>query len=171
MYVWHRDPDIPYSVLSTWILCVLSTNILYLSYTTITYFKTAQPRSHKQTDNLWWNMRTISDEIKIFPGARKQFESTKQIIWQPSHFHCNRHLSLQLVFINKSSDNDDVIKWKHFPRHRSPVNSPHKGQWRGALMFSLICVWKNGLVNTREAGDLIRYRAHYDVIVMRYVRK
>ena len=41
---------------------------------------------------------------------------------------------------------DDVIKWKHFPRYwpfvrgipRSPVNSPHKGQWRGALMFSLI---------------------------------
>ena len=23
--------------------------------------------------------------------------------------------------------------------HRSPVNSPHKGQWRGALMSSLIC--------------------------------
>ena len=42
---------------------------------------------------------------------------------------------------------DDVIKWKHFPRylpfvrgiHWSLVNSPHKGQWRGALMFSLIC--------------------------------
>ena len=42
---------------------------------------------------------------------------------------------------------DDVIKWKHFPCywpfvrgiHRWPVNSPHKGQWRGALMFSLIC--------------------------------
>ena len=28
-----------------------------------------------------------------------------------------------------------------------PVNSPHKGQWRGALMFSLICVWINGWVN------------------------
>ena len=48
---------------------------------------------------------------------------------------------------------DDVIKWKHFPRywpfvrgiHRSPVNSPHKGQWRGTLIFSLICVWINGL--------------------------
>ena len=69
---------------------------------------------------------------------------------------------------------DDVIKWKHFPRycpfvrgiHRSPVNSPHKGQWGGALMFSLICVWINGWVNNREAGDLIRYRAHYDVTVM-----
>ena len=69
---------------------------------------------------------------------------------------------------------DDVIKWKHFPRywpfvrgiHRGPVNSPHKGQWRGALMFSFICVWINGWVNNRKAGDLRRYRAHYDVIVM-----
>ena len=43
---------------------------------------------------------------------------------------------------------------------------PHKGQWRGAWMFSLICVWINGWVNNREAGDLRRYRAHYDVIVM-----
>ena len=47
-----------------------------------------------------------------------------------------------------------------------PVNSPHKGQWRGALMFSLICVWINGWVNNREAGDLRRYRAQYDVTVM-----
>ena len=69
---------------------------------------------------------------------------------------------------------DDVIKWKHFPRywpfvrgmHRSPFNSPHKGQWRGALMFSLICVWINGWVNDREASDLKRYRAHYGVTVM-----
>ena len=50
--------------------------------------------------------------------------------------------------------------------HRSPVNSPHKGQWRGALMFSLICVWINDRVNNREAGDLRRYRAHYDVTLM-----
>ena len=49
---------------------------------------------------------------------------------------------------------------------RSPVNSPHKGQWRGALMFSLICAWLNVWVNTREAGDLRRHRGHYDVIVM-----
>ena len=47
-----------------------------------------------------------------------------------------------------------------------PVNSPYNGQWRGTLMFSLICVWINGWVNNREAGDLRRYRAHYDVTVM-----
>ena len=48
---------------------------------------------------------------------------------------------------------------------RSPVNSPHKGQWRGALIFSLICAWTSGWVNYREAGDLRRHRAHYDVTV------
>ena len=69
---------------------------------------------------------------------------------------------------------DDVIKWKHFPRywpfmrgiHRSPVNSPHKGQWRGALMFCLISAWINGWVNNREIGGLRRHRAHYDVPVL-----
>ena len=48
---------------------------------------------------------------------------------------------------NISCHHDDVIKWKHFPCywpfvwgiHRSPVNSPHKGQQHEALMFSLIC--------------------------------
>ena len=69
---------------------------------------------------------------------------------------------------------DDVIKWKHFSRYwrlvwgipRLPVNSPHIGQWRGALMFSLICARINGWANNREAGDFRRHRAHYDVIVM-----
>ena len=82
-------------------------------------------------------------------------------------------IALRIILV-VSELHDEVIKWKHFPRywpfvrgiHRSTVNSPHKGQWRGALMFFLICVWMNGWVNNREAGDLRRYRAHYDVIVM-----
>ena len=48
-----------------------------------------------------------------------------------------------------------------------PVNSPHKGQWRGALMFSLICAQINGWVNNGGAGDFNRHRAHYDVIVIK----
>ena len=98
----------------------------------------------------------------IFRYARNVCKSAIRLIWyNPIRFDTN-------VL------HDDVIKWKHFPRnwpfvrgiHRSPVNSPHKGQWRGALMFSLICVW----INNREAGDLRRYRAHYDVIVMKNVK-
>ena len=42
----------------------------------------------------------------------------------------------------------------------------HKGQWRGALMFSLICAWTNIWANNWDAGDLRRHRALYDVIVM-----
>ena len=65
----------------------------------------------------------------------------------------------------------DVIQWKNFPRYwplcgEWPVNSPHKGQWSGAWMLSLICAWINSWVNNREAGDLTRLHAHYDIIVM-----
>ena len=69
---------------------------------------------------------------------------------------------------------DAVIKWKHFPRycpfvrgiHRSPVNSPHKGQWRGALVFLWSAPWISGWVNNLEDADLRRHRAHYDVTLM-----
>ena len=49
-----------------------------------------------------------------------------------------------------------------------PVNSSYKGQWRGALMFSLICIWIKVWVNNSEAGDLRCHRGHYDVNVMVY---
>ena len=83
-------------------------------------------------------------------------------------------LHTRISFVNIMVIHDDVIKWKHFPRywtfvrriHRLPVNSPHKGQWRGALRFSLIGAWISGWVNNGESGDLRRHLAHYDVIVM-----
>ena len=54
--------------------------------------------------------------------------------------------------------------------HRSPVISPHKGQWRGVLMGIFICAWINGWVNNHKAGDLRRRRAHYGIIVMDMIR-
>ena len=94
-----------------------------------------------------------------------------------NHFTWSRKATYFLFFSQKFS-HDDVIKWKHFPRywpfvrgiHRSPVNFPHKGQRRGALMFTLICARINGWVNNRETGDLRRYCPHYDVIVMKCVQ-
>ena len=47
-----------------------------------------------------------------------------------------------------------------------PPPPPPKGQWHGALMFSLIWAWINGWVNYCEAGDLRCNRVHYDVTVM-----
>ena len=96
--------------------------------------------------------------------------------WQ-SIFPMNNQYVLYVVSLitlqRWSLRHGDVIKWKHFPRywpyirgiHRSPVNSPHKGQWRGALMFTLICARINGWVNNCEAGDLWRHRNGYDMII------
>ena len=122
------------------------------------------------------------------PGSK---HSCSEVLSRPSidrKIHLNIKLELPVVGISNirilyewvtwaiwvRDTHDDVIKWKHFPRnwpfvrevHRSPVNFPHKGQWRGALMFSLIYAWINDWVNNREAGDLRRQNGHYDVIVM-----
>ena len=93
-----------------------------------------------------------------------------------SNFVATMHYGTSRVSLTFShlSLHDDVIKLKHFlcywpfvrGIHRSLVNSPHKGQWRGALMFSLICAWTNDWVNNRYPGDLRRHRAHWDVTVM-----
>ena len=103
--------------------------------------------------------------IPYEPISRNWFIVDIEQIYTKWH---NYNVQLQPQFFQRK------IKWKHFPRywpfvrgiHRSPVNSPHKGQWREALIYSLICAWINDRVNNREAGDLRRHRAHYDVIVM-----
>ena len=58
---------------------------------------------------------------------------------------CGMNLAFQMEWSQTSWVNhDDDIKWNYFPRYWSFVSgihrSPHKGQWRGALIFSLICL-------------------------------
>ena len=52
----------------------------------------------------------------------------------------------------------------------SPITDefPCKDPWRGALMFSFSCAWINGWANNKDASDLKRHRADYDVTVMEY---
>ena len=70
-----------------------------------------------------------------------------------------------------SGPHDDIFRVTGPLCGNSPVTGefPHKGQWRGALIFPLICAWTNGWVNNRDASDLIRHRAHYDFTVMQHV--
>ena len=127
----------------------------------------------------WFEISSIQTIILLIDSLRISYGNAhKWMLREPSDGKpilfqvmgwCRRHQA-----ITRANFHDDVIKWKHFPRnwpfvrgiHRSPVNSPHKGQWRGALMFSLICVWINDWVNNREAGDLRRHLDHYGVSVM-----
>ena len=70
-----------------------------------------------------------------------------------------------MTFLMRTSSNGNIFRvtgplWGEFTGHRW---IPRKGQWCGALMFSLICAWINGWVNNREDGDLRRHHGHYDV--------
>ena len=86
----------------------------------------------------------------------------------------------------RTTTRKNMAWWRHqmenFPRywpfvrgiHRSPVDSPHKGQWRGASMFSFICAWPNGWANNMEHGTWTREVpccfswSHDDVIKWRH---
>ena len=83
-------------------------------------------------------------------------------------FECNHCLVIFRTFRTVFS----FPWWRHQMEAFSPLlplcagnssvtgeSPPHKGQWRGALMFSLICAWT-------DAGDLWHHRAHCDVSVM-----
>ena len=86
----------------------------------------------------------------------------------------NKIVTHLLCALRAQSHYDDVMKWKYFPLYWPFVREftghrwiPRaKSRWHGALMFSLICPWINSWVNNREAGDLRRHRAQYDVILM-----
>ena len=99
-----------------------------------------------------------SNTVEIRSDMKKNLQNTH-----------NRHFPRQVMgflLCVHNLNHDDVIKWKHFPCYWPFVQSPQKGQWRWALMFSLICAWINGWVNNREPGDLRRHGTHYDVTVM-----
>ena len=92
------------------------------------------------------------------------------IHWKQYNDHKRRSLSAYISWWRHQMETFFALLAICAENSPAPVNYPHKGQRRGALLFSLICawVWVNGWVNNREAGDLRRHRAHYDAIVMFY---
>ena len=101
------------------------------------------------------------------PQATSRARSASFLLMHRCHWPC--------CWMNNC--HDDVIKWKYFPRywpfvrgiHRSPVNSPHKSQCRGALMFFLVCASiKKGLSKQswgwRFQTPTCSLWRHYDVI-------
>ena len=102
-----------------------------------------------------WIPRTKASDAKLWCSLWYAPEYT--IVRMVNLRRHRAHYDVIVMIKYKMIIHNDVIKWKHFPRywpfvrgiHRSPVNSPHKGQWRKALMFSLICAW----IYNCEAGE------------------
>ena len=130
---------------------------------------------------IWGNMTTSKSAQRFnysYCSIYIAFGNKMEKVTNSANSSCSIRYCVTLgsSFLEHSRSHDDVIKWRHFPRyrpfvrgmHRSSVNSPHKGQWREALIFPLILAWTNSWVNNREAGDLRHYFADYDANVMRF---
>ena len=107
-----------------------------------------------RSSQVWIDVCTpgLSDRARVRQGKarfmdnrvlfKERLRSLSHELVQEPTFH-----AMSLTASPYRASHYDVTEWKHFPRHwpsvwviyRSPANSPHKGQWRGALMFSLIC--------------------------------
>ena len=129
----------------------------------------SQRASNTEIDSIWWDhhVQYVSNGVT---AVLKSKPSTCDIMGLILSYVAVIVIKKQLI----CRLHDDVIKWKHFSRywpfvrgiHRSPVNSSHKGQWRGTLMVSSIRTLMNCWVNNNEAGDLRRHHAHYDITIM-----
>ena len=95
----------------------------------------------------------------------KQLQSAS-VIGPDIHKTFTRSLS-ELYMMTSSHGN--IFRVTDLCEGNSPVNSPHKGQWGGALVFSLIYVWANGWVNNRDAGELRRHWAYYAITLCLFV--
>ena len=102
----------------------------------------------------------ISDEL----NNRSDITSYAQVVCIDQHYtrhRPNRWLLRNIAWttfrciIMMASSNGNIFRVTgpmcgEFTGHRW-IPLTHKGQWRGALVFSLICVWTNGWVNNRDA--------------------
>ena len=127
--------------------------------------------------NLVWNLNTKSTyEIAVCMGFPAQVlvhicyeewviarASTQFKIHRLRSYQVDSSRWLVTVAIMMTSSNGNIFRVTGL---LLPTNSTHKGQWRGVLMFSLICARTNGYANHRDAGDLRRHRANYHLTVM-----
>ena len=97
-------------------------------------------------------METLSHQLRSPHG-----QGPPLLTW----FNLNPNMDKQLLIIYKV--------WDRITYPFPNFNGACRNTWwrsRGALIFSLICIWINSWVNNREAGDLRRHHAHHDVVVM-----
>ena len=119
--------------------------------------------------NNWsrWGMapRKLSHAHKSSMAAGSVSTNPTLVIWRKTYSY-KKFVCLEVSYLCMMTSSNGNIFSRYWPFvrgiHRSPVVSPHKGQWRGALMFSLICTRNLN----RDAGDLRRHHAHHDVTVM-----
>ena len=148
-----------------WLMhCGIYEMVLLRRYTA--YVHTDSPLSSRWLQMSWHHISTWPSAVTMLNRLRLYFCMNSLV--HPRYTH-TFHFSTATIVVH-----GDVIKWKHFTRYWSFVRGtighwwtpPRKGQWRGALVFSLICARTNCQASNRDAGHLGRYRTYYDFTVL-----
>ena len=124
---------------------------------------------------LWARKNVQSFAKNIIPIGKSSLLTGRIYFATVQDMHaCHWPLSL-VIHVECVVMHDDVIKWKHFPRVTGHLCVEFTGpRWIPRTKASdaeLWCFlwsasWINGWVNNREADDLRRHRALYEVIAM-----
>ena len=154
------------------IMTTMASQITSLTVVYSTVYSDADQRKHQRSASLAFVRGIHRDRWKCFHLMTSSCEWNR---FTACNTNCNQAL-FWYCFMNFTSDNcaANITQVKFMMtssngkvfRVSDHLCGEFTGQWRRALMLSLICTWINVWVNNREAGDLRRYRAHYDVTVM-----
>ena len=109
---------------------------------------------------------TISN---VYSDSGRQTKYTDLITNKAVSIWPSYNWTSSMVAIMMTSSNGNISALLAICARNSPVAGEFPAQrpvTRSFDGFFFICVWINGWVNNREAGDLRRYRGHLDVIVM-----
>ena len=109
--------------------------------------------SHEMLPGLLANMLIHVDKIHIFDTKKKICE---QNIFLPLFTQWRHQKETFSALLAHCEGNSPVTG--EFPSQR-PVSDAQ-------LWWFFTCVWTKGCANNRDAGDLRRHRAHYDVTLM-----
>ena len=140
--------------------------------------------SGSSTADVIWSRHKIKF-IKFMNSLGLESGTNWNITWNDRYMvfakGCHQHVKMcsEICHFTPVVDLMPTLSWRRHQMKTFPVllalcdgnpppqvDSPHKGQWRGALMLSSICAWTNGWANNRAAGDLRCHRAHYNITVM-----
>ena len=107
-------------------------------------------------------MVSLGHELNIYPRLKSAQKPIKSLLVCNVDWLTTKYFATVMM----TSSNAKIYRVTVRGIHRWPVDSPHKGQWRGAFIFTLISAWTKGWTQNRDTCDLRRHGAHYDVTVV-----
>ena len=121
---------------------------------------------------LWWKLNGCTPHYAIWHTLHQKWiiRSSFDVYlypqnWTTYSFWCPA-VEWKVLMMTSSNENIFRVTGHLCGEFTGPGEFPTQRPVTRIFDVSLICVWINGWINNREAGDLRRYRAHSDVIVM-----